>query len=155
MKNKMKWITTAAAVFALSTSLAFAAPHEGKGGEGHGKRGGRHGRHGQFGGERLAAKLNLSEAQKAQLQAQRQSFKTQNEAFFKESRETFKAYREAKKNNDTATVQSLQPKVDAAKAQMKSFRDAQRQQFLSILTPDQRTQFEALKAERKEKRNKQ
>jgi protein CpxP len=147
MNNRMKWITTAAAVFALSTSLAFAAPHEG------GKRGGRHGRHGAFAGERLAAKLNLTEAQKAQLQAQRASFKQQNETFFKESRETFKAYRQAKKNNDTATVQSLQPRVDAARAQMKSLRDAQRQQFLSILTPEQRTQFDALKAERGGKRN--
>jgi periplasmic protein CpxP/Spy len=146
MKNKVKWISTAAAVVALSSTLAFAAPHEG------GKRGGRHGKHGQFAGERLAAKLNLTDAQKAQLESQRQSFKQQNATFFEQSRETRKAYREAREANDTAKVQSLQPSVDAAKAQMKSLRDAQREQFLSILTADQRAQYDALKAERKDKR---
>ncbi len=149
MKNKMKWFATTAAVFALSSTLAFAAPHEG------GKRGGHHGRHGAFGGARIAEKLNLTAEQKAQLQAQRESFKQQNAAFFKDSRETFKAYREAKKNNDTATQQSLQPKVDAAKAQMKSLRQSQRQQFLSILTAEQRAQLDAMKAARKDKRNHQ
>jgi Spy/CpxP family protein refolding chaperone len=147
----MKWISTAAAVFALSTSLAMAAPHEG----------GKHGRHGKrgefgaFGGERLAAKLNLTEAQKAQLKAQRETFKQQNQAFFQSSRDTFKEFRAAKKANDTARMEALKPALQANRAQMKSLRDAQRQQFLSILTADQRAQFDALKAERKEKRNRQ
>src|ERR1043165_1914950 len=60
MNNKKKWLT-AAAVMALSTSIAFAAPHEGKFG-GHG-----HGRRGQMFGKRMAEKLNLSDSQKQQI----------------------------------------------------------------------------------------
>jgi protein CpxP len=152
MKTNMKWYSTAAAVFALSASLAIAAPHEG-GREGGREGGKRHGRHGEFGGERMAQKLNLTESQKAQLKAQRETFKEQRKAFFQSSKETFKAYRSAKKAGDTATAEALKPKVEAARAEMKRFRDEQRQQFLSILTPDQRAQFDALKAERGEKRN--
>jgi protein CpxP len=149
MKTNMKWYSTAAAVFALSASLAIAAPHEGgrEGGKRHGNRGG------AFAGERMAQKLNLTESQKAQLKAQRETFKEQRKAFFQSSKETFKAYRTAKKAGDTATAEALKPKVEAARAEMKRFRDEQRQQFLSILTADQRAQFDALKAERGEKRN--
>ncbi|MGN6186192.1 MAG: Spy/CpxP family protein refolding chaperone, partial [Thermoanaerobaculia bacterium] len=102
-----------------------------------------------------AEKLNLTAEQKAQLQAPRESYKQQTAALFTASRQPFTASREANKNNDTATQQSLQPKVDAAKAQMKSLRQSQRQQFLSILTAEQRAQLDAMKAARKDKRNHQ
>jgi protein CpxP len=151
MKNTTKWISTTAAVLALSSTLAFAAPHQG-GAEGG--RQGRHGKHG-FNAERLAQKLNLTEAQKAQLKAQAETFRAQNKAFFESNRETFQQYREAKKANDTAKMQSLQSQVDAAREQMKSLRQTERQQFLSVLTPDQRAQLDAMQAERKAKRNKQ
>lgn len=147
MNSRTKWITTTAAVVALTGTLAFAAPHDGKGHRGH------HGKRGRgFMSERMAEKLNLTDAQKAQIKSQREAFKAQNQAFFESSRETFKQYRDAKEANDTAKMQSLQPTVDANRAQMKSLRESQRQQFLSILTAEQRAQLDTMKAERKSRR---
>ncbi len=103
-----KWLT-AAAIMAVSASLAIAMPHGGEGGH-HGEKGGY--------GEKLAQKLNLTDTQKQQL------------------------------SNDTAKLQSLKPAVDSQMAQLKQLRDAQDAKILSILTPDQQTQFKAIQAER-------
>jgi protein CpxP len=143
MKSYKKW-TTIAAVLALSTSLAFAAPHEGKGGH-------RRGRGQQF-GQRFAEKLNLTDAQKQQLQDVRKNFREQNKAFFDSSRETFKQFREARKAGDTARVEALKPAMEQQWAQMKQLRQQQTQQVLALLTPEQRTQWEAMKAERQARR---
>jgi len=143
MKNYKQW-TTVAAVLALSTSLAFAAPHEGKGGHRRG--------HGQQFGQHFAEKLNLTDAQKQQLQDVRKNFREQNKAFFDSSRETFKQFREAKKAGDTARVEALKPAMEQQWAQMKQLRDQEKQQVLALLTPEQRTQWEAMKAERQSHR---
>jgi len=140
-----KQLTAVAAVLALSTTIAFAAPHEGKGGH-------RRGRAGQQYGQRFAEKLNLTDAQKAQVDQIRKSFREQNKAFFDSSRETFRQFHEAKKANDTARMESLKPAMQAAWDQMKQFRAQEQQQVLSVLTPEQRTQWEALKAERQQRR---
>ena len=142
--NKNKWITMAA-VLALSASMAFAGPH---GGGRHGK----HARGGEF-GQRMAEKLNLTEAQKAQLKAQHQAFREANKAFFENAHETRRQFREAKKAGDTARLEALKPTMEAQRAQMQQLHEQQKQQFLSVLTPEQRTQFEALKAEREARRS--
>lgn len=139
--NKSKWMTMAAVV-ALSSSLAIAAPR----GEGKGGKLGGHGR-GEF-GARFAEKLNLTEAQKEQIKTIRTNNREQNKAFFEQSRETFQQFREAKKANDTAKLEQLKPALEKQRAQMKAFRDAERQQILALLTPEQRTKFDALQAER-------
>jgi Spy/CpxP family protein refolding chaperone len=147
--NKSKWIAAAAA-FALSASLAVAAP-----GDGYGKHGKKHGKHGKSAfGSSFAQKLNLTDAQKAQLESLNRSFREQNKAVFEQNRETVRQYREARKANDTAKIESLRPAMDAQRAQMKQLRDAHSQQILSILTPEQRQQWDALKAERKSKGDK-
>ena len=138
--KKKNWITMAA-VLALSTSLAVAAPHGDRGGKGG------HGRHGA-GFEKMAEKLNLTADQKAQLESLQQAFRDQNKATFEASRETFQQFREAKKANDTAKVEALRPTVEAQRAQMQKLRNAHEQQILGILNADQRAQFLALKAER-------
>lgn len=153
MNKQSKWIT-AAAVLGLSASLAVAGTSFGEGrGYGHG----RHGMHDR--GERLASKLNLTDAQKEQWKAIRQASREQNAAFFQQSHQTMKDFREAKKAGDTAKAESLKPTLESQRAQMKQIRQAQEQQFMSILTGEQRTQFETLKAERAakhaERRNKQ
>lgn len=140
--NKSKWMTMAAVV-TLSASLAIAAPHGGKGG---GRHGGKHGR-GEF-GERFAEKLNLTDAQKAQIKTIRQNNREQNKAFFEQSRATFEQFREAKKANDTAKLEQLKPALEQQRAQMKQFRDAERQQILALLTQEQRARFDAMQAER-------
>jgi len=143
--NKNKWMTMAA-VLALSTSLAIAAPHGGKGG----KFGGKHGR-GEF-GEKFAEKLNLTDAQKEQIRTIRTNNREQNKAFFEQSRATFEQFREAKKANDTAKLEQLKPALETQRAQMKQFREAERQQILALLTPEQRTKFDALQQEREARR---
>ena len=142
---KSKKFMTMAAVLALSTTVAFAAPHEGKGG--------RHGRGGraEF-GARFAEKLNLTDAQKAQIKTVRQNFREQNKAFFDSSRNVFQQFREAKKANDTAKLESLKPQLEANRAQMQQLREQEKTQILAVLTPEQRTQWEALKAEREARR---
>jgi len=142
---KSKKFMTMAAVLALSTTVAFAAPHEGKGGKFG--RGGR----GEF-GARFAEKLNLTDAQKAQIKTIRQNFREQNKTFFESSRNTFQQFREAKQANDTARLESLKPQLEASRAQMQQLREQERTQILAILTPEQRTQYEALKAEREARR---
>jgi Spy/CpxP family protein refolding chaperone len=136
-----KWITGAAVVVVASASLAFAMPHEGNGWGGRGKDRG-------MMSEKLAQKLNLTDTQKQQIRDLNAKFRTDNAAFFQTFHQTMKDVRAAKEANDTAKLDALKPTVDSQKAQWKQLRDAQDQKILSILTPDQRTQYLALKAER-------
>jgi Spy/CpxP family protein refolding chaperone len=149
MKNTKKWFT-AAAVVALSSTLAFAAPHEG-GKRGRGGRGG-HGGH-EF-GERFAQKLNLSEAQKQQIKDAQTAFRNENKAFFEQARDTRRQIHEAKEAGDAARVEQLKATAKSQHERMKQLRTEQRQRILALLTPEQRTQWEALKAERGGKRGK-
>jgi protein CpxP len=144
MKNSKKWFT-AAAVVALSSTLAFAAPHEG------GKRG-RGGRGGHEFGEKFAQKLNLSDAQKQQIKDAQASFRNENKAFFDTVKDTRRQIREAKEAGDTARAEQLKATAQSQHARMKELRTAQHQRILALLTPEQRTQWEALKAERQAKR---
>ncbi len=144
MRNTKKWFT-AAAVVALSSTLAFAAPHEG------GKRG-RGGRGGHEFGERFAQKLNLSEAQKQQIKDAQTAFRNENKAFFEQARDTRRQIHEAKEAGDAARVEQLKATAKSQHARMKELRTAQNQRILALLTPEQRTQWEALKAERQAKR---
>ena len=144
--SSRKWFTAAAAVLALSGTLAFAAPGEGRGG-----RHGRGGRGGEF-GERFANKLNLTDAQKQQLSEVKKSFYEENKAFFETARDTRRQIREAKEAGDTARLESLKATAQSQHAQMKQLRDAQRQRIEALLTTEQRAQWQALKAEREAKR---
>jgi Spy/CpxP family protein refolding chaperone len=141
--KKTKWMTMAA-VATLTASLAFAGPHEGM-------RGGKHGRHGAEFGERMAAKLNLTDAQKQQIRDLNQSFRESNKAVFENARALHMQVREARQANDTAKLESLKPQMEAQRAQMKQLHEAQQQRVLSVLTTDQRAQWEALKAERQQR----
>lgn len=142
--KKHKFLT-AVAVLALTASIGIAG--EGK----FGKHGG-HGRHrGEF-GEKLAQKLNLTDAQKQQAKDLNQRFREENKAFFESAHATMKEFRAAKQAGDTAKADSLKNTIEQNRAHMKQLREAQRNQFLSILTPDQRAQWDALKAERKNHR---
>jgi Spy/CpxP family protein refolding chaperone len=145
MTSTKKWFTAAAAVLALSGTMAFAAPHEGRGGR-HG-RGGR----GEF-GERMAAKLNLTDAQKQQIKDSQQSFRDENKAFFEAARDTRRQMHEAKEAGDTAKLESLKATAESQHAQMKQLHQAQMQRIEGFLTTEQRAQWQAMKAERQAKR---
>ncbi len=143
----MKKTITAVAVFALGASLAFAAPQmDGwKGHRGHDKAG--------F-SEKMAQKLNLSDAQKQQVKDLQTAFRTDNAAFLQTFRQTMQDVHTAKKANDTAKLDALRPTVDAQRAQMKQLREAQRARIRSILTPDQQAQLDAMKAQREARHKK-
>jgi len=135
--KKSKWFT-GVAVLALSSGLALAAPH----GEGHGG-------HDKAGfGREMAQKLNLTDAQKAQIKDISKSFREQNKAAFDSFRQTMQDYRAAKQANDTAKINALQSQFDSQRAQMKQLRDALDAKISTVLTPEQNTQWQQLKAER-------
>ena len=144
--NKTKWMSMAA-VLTLTTSLAIAAPH--------GDRGGKHGRHGKRGGEfgaRFAEKLNLSDAQKQQIRDLQTSFRESNKAFFEQANDTRRQMKEAREAGDQARLDSLKATAKSQHERMKQVRQEQHQRVLALLTPEQRTQFEAMKAEREARR---
>jgi Spy/CpxP family protein refolding chaperone len=142
VKQTSKWITVAAAL-GLSASLAIAGTGHGHGGfngKGHGER-----------GMKLASKLNLTDAQKEQWKAIRKSSHEQNSTFFQQSRQTMQDFRAAKQAGDTAKMDTLKSTMQSQRAQMKQIRDAEEAQVLNILTAEQRTQYQTLKAQRAEK----
>jgi periplasmic protein CpxP/Spy len=144
--RKTKWMTMAA-VMTLSASLAFAAPHDGFG------KGGKRGRHGgQMFGQRMAEKLNLTDAQKQQIRDLNKSFRQNNKQVFENAKALRKELRAAREANDTAKLESLKPQMETQRAQMKQLHDAQQARIVSLLTAEQRTQWEALKAERQQRR---
>jgi periplasmic protein CpxP/Spy len=141
----MKKTFAALAVVALSASLAVAGEHGFKGGRGHHR--------GAGVSEKLAQKLNLSDAQKAQIRDLQAKFRADNKAFFESSKATRQEFRDAKKANDTAKLEALRPAMEAQRAQFKQLRDAQQDGIRNILTADQRAKLDALKAEHKTKRD--
>jgi protein CpxP len=142
----MKKMITALAVVALSGTMAFAAV-ENDGGKawGHGHGHGMMARH-------LAKKLNLTDAQKEQWKSINKSFRDENQAFFQLAHQTRADLRAARQAGDEAKVAELKAVAQSQRAQMKQLHQAQQEKFLSILTPEQRTQFDALKAEREARR---
>jgi Spy/CpxP family protein refolding chaperone len=144
----MKKFAAAIAVTALGAAVAFAAPqHEGGKAWGHGHR---H-MHGVF-SKRLAEKLNLTDAQKAQVKDIMKASRQENKAFFQQSRADMKAFFEAKKAGDTAKMDALKPTVQSDRAQMKAIRASEETKIASVLTPDQNAQWQQLKAQRAAKR---
>jgi Spy/CpxP family protein refolding chaperone len=142
MKKSM-WLT-GVAVLALSTTLAVAGSHGGRGGH-RGK--------GEF-SQKWAEKLNLTDAQKQQIRGLHQSFREENKAFFETLHQTKKDYRAAKGAGDTAKADSLKGQFDAQRAQMQQLHASLDQRIATVLTPEQRTQWEQLKAERAAKHEK-
>ena len=138
----MKKIATAVAVTLIGASLAFAMPHDGgKGLDGH--------------EQQFAQELNLTDAQKAQIQAIRKASHEQNKAFFEQSRNTMKEFFAAKEANDTAKMDALKPAMESQRAQMKQIRAAEDAQIAKVLTADQNAKWQQLKAQHAERHQRQ
>jgi Spy/CpxP family protein refolding chaperone len=140
----MKKTITAVAVLTLSASLAVAAPYEGK----H-----RRGNRGQFGAH-LEQKLKFTDAQKQQSRELRERFRAANEPLRAQLQQTMTDLRAAKSANDTARVETLKGTMKSLREQMRARRTEQREQFLSLLTAEQRAQLDAMKAGHKQRRGK-
>jgi Spy/CpxP family protein refolding chaperone len=140
---KKKTISAAVAVLALGATLAFATvQHDGKEGKG-----GWEGHRGGSFSEMYAQKLNLTDAQKAQIADLDKNFRETNKAFFETQKQTREQFKTAKDANDAAKLDALRPAMESQRAQMKQLRDAQDAKIKTILNPEQRAQFDTLKAE--------
>src|SRR5260370_33530628 len=95
-----KWLA-AAAVMAVSASLAIAMPQEGKGWGGHG------GKRGLM-SEKLAKKLNLTDTQKQQGRDLNKQFRQDNKAIFESAKQTRQEDKAAKDTNDADKVKPLE-----------------------------------------------
>ena len=118
---------------------------------GHGK-GGRHGfgkgfgHGGMRGGMRGGFhQLNLSEDQKSQLKTMHESFKANNKAAFEEMHTLFQ-----QKRDKTITADG-DARMKVLRDQMKSAHEQLRANSMNLLTAEQKTQLETMKAERKQK----
>ena len=117
-----------------------------RGGDRHrGMRGGK-GRHGGMRGMRGLRALNLTDAQKEQIRTIHQANKP-NEAQMAE----LKALRGTRKAGGEITDAQRQ-QLKEMRREMRTKHESVRGQILAILTPEQRTQWEAQKAEREKRR---
>ena len=138
-----KKLITAAAVFVLGASIAVAAPFEGDGGPGFGRGHRMHAR-----AERFAEKLNLSDAQREQIRDIHKSDRTENQAFFDSFRQNWRDLKAAKQAGDTAKADAIKATLKSQHEQMKTLRAGLEDRVASVLTADQRAQWDAMKAKR-------
>ena len=117
-----------------------------------GKMRGHHAKRGGDFGAKFAEKLNLSDTQKTQMNTLRQNFRAASEPYRERTRQLATELRQAREANDTARVEALRAQIEGQRAQMKVLADSHRQQVLSILTPEQRTQLESFKGKGKGRR---
>jgi Spy/CpxP family protein refolding chaperone len=102
-------------------------------------------------GQKLAQKLNLTQAQKDQIKANREQFKTTNAAALAEIKALREQMKQQLKNNDREGAKATREQIKAKQQALKPAREATREQMKNILTPEQREQLAKLMAERKER----
>lgn len=119
----------------------------------HGRRG--FGRHfGRQGFGRIGQKLNLSDAQKAQMKQIATSYRERDKSLRDELRAKRQELRQAQQNgtfNEALAAQKL-AEVAPLKARLMGERFKMRQEMLAVLTPEQKTQLDQLRQEFKTKR---
>ena len=150
-KVKLVAIASLSAVVLAVGSLAVAQTVKTGKGDGQGRRGawqGR-GRRGAFGGDRLFARLNLTDDQKAKLKQIRQSFMESNKPLFEQMRAKRQELRQASEGGTFNEALATQKLTEAAglEAKLMGARFQLHQQELSVLTPEQKTQLDQLKAQ--------
>jgi Spy/CpxP family protein refolding chaperone len=122
--------------------------HEGKGRFGP-HRGGHGGRMGM-----AFRKLNLTDAQKAQMKQIHQNYRERTQALRQELHTKMQALREANKGgafNEALATQTL-TETAPLRAKLMGERFKQRQEMMSVLTPEQKTQLAQMREEWKAKR---
>lgn len=157
LKRKFSSVFTLAfAVVALATlASAQDAPktqqdniqkHERRGEGRRGMHGGKFGRHGGMRGGFGLRGLDLTDAQKEQLRQIHEANKPSEEL-----RNELRAIREARKSGAELTDVQKQ-RLQTIRTEMRAKHESVRAQVLAILTPEQRQQLEARKAEREKRR---
>jgi Spy/CpxP family protein refolding chaperone len=143
MKKTISPALALAALFALLVAaVATAQP-----GRMHG-----HGRH--MDGGRLAEYLNLTEAQKTQVEQLREKTKLAMEPLFEEHKELAEAVRTALENKaDAATVGAAVIAAHEHGEKIRAVRDQHDAELAALLTPEQLERWNAMKEARKRMRS--
>ncbi len=151
--NEMKKYTIAFMVFALvAVSTIFAVAQKGGDGQEDGKRGGHRGHHrGGFG--RMAAKLNLTDEQKAQVTTIMETSRAKTQSLREASKNNRQKVRAATANGqfDEAAVTALAQEQAGISAQLTVEKLRVKSQMFQILTAEQKAQLAQMKAERGER----
>ncbi len=92
----------------------------------------------------LAAKLNLTDAQKQQIKDIRTADHEQNKQLYLDFQTKLQQFRALKKADDPS-ASDVKAQLQAMKPQIKAARKASREAMLNVLTPDQRGQLKALR----------
>jgi protein CpxP len=161
--GKVKTLAIAAlATVALATPIVIAQQRAGGGhdkaqhGEwGGGGRGGERGeRGGHFGGERMFAGLDLTDAQKAQMKQLRESIGASTKSLREQLRAKHEELRQAEAGGTFNEALATQKLTEAAgiEAKLMGAEFSLRQQMLLILTPEQKTQMEQRRAQMEQRR---
>ena len=103
------------------------------------------------GGRDFMADLNLTEAQKTQIKAIRDKYKPQMQALRAQEKPYIDAARAARQKGDTAAFRS---NMLQARNVSQSLRTQETNEIRNVLTPDQRTKFDARQKERAERAGK-
>src|SRR6185369_13040187 len=148
--------------FAQSTTTTQDTPQATERHGGHGKGWGDKGREGRgWGGQRgdrmggmMFEALNLTDDQKAKMKEISQSFRESTKSLHEQLRAKRQELRQASEGdtfNEALATQKLQESA-GLQAKLMGEQFKMRQQMLSVLTPDQKTQLEQKRAEFKAKR---
>ena len=158
-KFKLLAIASLSAVVLTVASIAVAQSVKTGRGDGQGRRGAWHGegmKRGGFGGDRLFARLTLTDDQKAKIKQTRQSFMESNKPLFDQLKTKRQELRQASEGgtfNEALATQKL-TEMAGLQAKLMGARIQLRQQMLSVLTAEQKTQLDQLKAQFKDHRGK-
>ena len=147
--NRKTILAGALAVATLAAGTVVAQPGGGfGGGRGHG--GKMHG-HGGHGGPGAAfAKLDLTDEQKAQFKELMAKQREEMKPLRDQEQDARKALREAINSGADATrVGQLTLALEGVRKQVRARHEAARDQFVTLLTPEQKEKFEEMQAERK------
>ena len=154
-KVKLLAIASLSAVVLVVGSIAVAQTVKTGRGDGQGRRGGhRQGMRAGFGGDRLFARLNLTDDQKAKIKQTRQSFMESNKPLFEQVRSKRQELRQASEGgtfNEALATQKL-TEMASLEAKLMGEQFKLHQETLSVLTAEQKAQLEQSKAQFKARR---
>ena len=137
-------------VAGVAAAQSTTVPQKADSGYRHGQRGGEfRGRRGP--GRDFFADLNLTDAQKAQVKTIREKYKAQNEAARTQAKPFMEAARAARQKGDTVAFRT---NMEKARQVGQSVRTQEMAEIRNVLTPDQRTKFDARQKEMADRRAK-
>jgi len=150
-KFKLVAIASLSAVVLAIGSIAVAQSVKAGRGNGQGPRGAWHEgmRRGGFGADRIFARLNLTDDQKAKIKQIRETFGATNKPLFDQLKAKRQELRQASEGgtfNEALATQKL-TEMAGLEAKLMGARFQLHQQMLSVLTPEQKAQLDQMKAQ--------